>query len=718
MGNQSSLPSTKAKKTRLRPKDQQDNVDVQKVLVGLNPGSKMIHLVSLGLERIPQRVLDNPQLEQIFLFNNRLLTIPVRDLCIFTNLSSLDLSFNGLRVIPDEFSRLVHLKALVLSGNLIEDLPESLLNLTELESFKASINNIKKFPHFLLSLPCLAEINLAFNQISEWDTSSPIIESCALTTLSLEENQLQCIPDGIKALKNLKSLRMRDNNIKSISDEIGTLDNLIVLELKENNIKTLPATLLQAKSLKTILLQHNRIKKLPDAWFDGSCQPCRVTDIHLEDNMLKEFPGNFFEIFPILTHLKANNNRIHIFPEIKQEFPTLVHLELGMNKLKSVPGILNFPNLSKLALFGNKITDLPSLLPFSQLKMLQLSYNPLNEIPELPPLITDIQLSGCNLKSIPKTLLGINTPWTVNLSTNEISEIPEEFHEKFLEGCDVLDLTENKFTVFPDDLRSKFRDLAKNPRCLLYLNENPIEDETFKKFPPLHFSESSRLSVGISDMLGIRPKMEDEVFFYGNISEKFDLVGVLDGHGGQEVATLAGKSFLKIFKKNLTDLSPAETSDSEKIEQILTQAFLDANEICRSQLDPAVLRRRVGSTALIGLVSEDVTYIANVGDTRAVSFAKYQSSFNLEEGEATRQSIDHRPLAVEERDRLIDSGAYMLENGRLNGILSVSRSLGDFYLEPYLIPNPHLVTVRERAIEFFMYFQLEFNLNLQLEIST
>jgi protein phosphatase PTC2/3 len=63
--------------------------------------------------------------------------------------------------------------------------------------------------------------------------------------------------------------------------------------------------------------------------------------------------------------------------------------------------------------------------------------------------------------------------------------------------------------------------------------------------------------------------------------------------------------------------------------------------------------------------------VANAGDCCAVLCRK---------GEAMELSRDHRPTYDAERQRVIESGSY-IEDGYLNGVLSVTRVLGDWDLK-------------------------------------
>lgn len=71
--------------------------------------------------------------------------------------------------------------------------------------------------------------------------------------------------------------------------------------------------------------------------------------------------------------------------------------------------------------------------------------------------------------------------------------------------------------------------------------------------------------------------------------------------------------------------------------------------------------------------------MANAGDCRAVLCRK---------GEAIDMSQDHRPVYPSERRRVEELGGY-IDDGYLNGVLSVSRALGDWDMKnPIGAPSP------------------------------
>lgn len=70
--------------------------------------------------------------------------------------------------------------------------------------------------------------------------------------------------------------------------------------------------------------------------------------------------------------------------------------------------------------------------------------------------------------------------------------------------------------------------------------------------------------------------------------------------------------------------------------------------------------------------------VANAGDCRAVLCRK---------GEAFDMSEDHRPIYPSEKRRVEELGGY-IDDGYLNGVLSVSRALGDWDMKFPGSPSP------------------------------
>lgn len=75
-----------------------------------------------------------------------------------------------------------------------------------------------------------------------------------------------------------------------------------------------------------------------------------------------------------------------------------------------------------------------------------------------------------------------------------------------------------------------------------------------------------------------------------------------------------------------------------------------------------------GCTATLALITQTEIYCANAGDSRTV-MSKNKVVTDL--------SKDHKPDDTEEKRRIYNAGGYV-EESRVNGMLALSRALGDF----------------------------------------
>lgn len=85
-------------------------------------------------------------------------------------------------------------------------------------------------------------------------------------------------------------------------------------------------------------------------------------------------------------------------------------------------------------------------------------------------------------------------------------------------------------------------------------------------------------------------------------------------------------------------------------------------------------------------------YTANAGDARIVL---------ARNGRALRLSYDHKGTDPAEARRIHNSGGVVL-NGRVNGILAVTRSLGDIYIKNLVTSHPYTTETYLTAEDEFM----------------
>ena len=74
-----------------------------------------------------------------------------------------------------------------------------------------------------------------------------------------------------------------------------------------------------------------------------------------------------------------------------------------------------------------------------------------------------------------------------------------------------------------------------------------------------------------------------------------------------------------------------------------------------------------------------VLYAGNAGDARAVL---------CRGGEALRLTYDHKGSDAQESKRIMDAGGFVMNN-RVNGVLAVTRSLGDSAMKDFVVGAPY-----------------------------
>lgn len=210
-------------------------------------------------------------------------------------------------------------------------------------------------------------------------------------------------------------------------------------------------------------------------------------------------------------------------------------------------------------------------------------------------------------------------------------------------------------------------------------------------------SASSWCTVGVASSQGVRHKMEDRhlVQFsgscFGNQVVRHAAFAVLDGHGGARCVELASEA--------LGDaLMECAVEELEEAEELLRKAFLRTDETIRDQLAGGGSGATVASAVVTCFPSGKLEVrLAHAGDTRTVMRC---SRGNLE-------TVDHKPCHPEEQERIVRAGGAVRRRSvsgplRVDGVLSVSRGLGDFVFKPRgqdpetckISPLPEVLTVR------------------------
>ncbi|XP_062087737.1 protein phosphatase 2C 16-like [Humulus lupulus] len=176
--------------------------------------------------------------------------------------------------------------------------------------------------------------------------------------------------------------------------------------------------------------------------------------------------------------------------------------------------------------------------------------------------------------------------------------------------------------------------------------------------------------------------------------------GVYDGHGGSQVANYCRERIHLALAEEIgmsnDDLCNGDVGENQQAlwEKAFTSCFQKVDDEIGGKINgdasdatvEPVAPETVGSTAVVALVCSSHIIVANCGDSRAV----------LCRGkEPVPLSVDHKPNREDEYDRIEASGGKVIQwNGhRVFGVLAMSRSIGDRYLKPWIIPEPEVMFV-------------------------
>lgn len=133
-----------------------------------------------------------------------------------------------------------------------------------------------------------------------------------------------------------------------------------------------------------------------------------------------------------------------------------------------------------------------------------------------------------------------------------------------------------------------------------------------------------------------------------------------------------------------------EYSNYKKYIDYIKKSVTDALSKSINQLDSEFLTNarkyniNDGSTIICSLLIDDILFVANSGDSRCAVF---------KDDKTIPMSEDHKPSRVDEQRRIEKSGGvvkYVYDVARVNGILAVSRSMGDLMLKKWVISDPEI----------------------------
>lgn len=200
-------------------------------------------------------------------------------------------------------------------------------------------------------------------------------------------------------------------------------------------------------------------------------------------------------------------------------------------------------------------------------------------------------------------------------------------------------------------------------------------------------------------------------------------IGVYDGHGGPEASRFVNSHLFPHLHKFVLAERGLSVDVIKKAFNATEEDFL---HLVKRTMPFQPQIASVGSCCLFGAIDNDLLYVANLGDSRAVLGRKV-SKGRKNTVVAERLSTDHN-VAVEEVRKEVeslhpdDSHIVVYNHGvwRIKGIIQVSRSIGDVYMKkpefskdigipiplkrPAMTAEPSILSRKLRAEDLFLIF--------------
>ncbi len=327
--------------------------------IGVCPSLTEIHA---GYNRINDIILDGNfnynATTKIWLKQNGMTNFP-SNLKQFSRLEYLYISNNYFSfIIPTELSELSQLRILEINGNSqLKDLTiANMSNLTEVHARDCGIEYIKIVDTDSLVLLSMENSNL--NQMPDFDGKRTNIE-----IMKLQSNNLSFIPPVyFKEKGKLQELNLEKNSLTNLDGR--HMMAIKILDLSYNDLDTFPMVLGGPyASLDKLFVQYNNISNITsqDA-FIGNATTNNLTKLDIGGNPVLDYPAEFLGNLPNLKELLVYDMGHNDIPDVSM-LPQLTHLDCHKNNISNLElkHLEKMPQMQILKLEDNAFKFLPDL---------------------------------------------------------------------------------------------------------------------------------------------------------------------------------------------------------------------------------------------------------------------------------------------------------------------------------------------------------------------
>lgn len=305
---------------------------------------------------------------------------------------------NGLKSLPKEIGNLTKLEQLFIANGELETLPDEVANLiscTDVEIYNCP--KMKEFPMAITRMPNLALVNLANNR--QWSAeellkgfkglaNGPSREK--LQIIYLNENNLEVVPRDIKNMKKLGMIDFSSNRIHTIEEAWGNDIKPVQIYFDNNMLSEFPVdengVFCYMEDAETFSVRNNRFTQFPNI-FDAESMYA-IVSIDFSYNHISSFPEDFRGVY-VQTLTITNNPEFTKYPvELAKSNSKIMNINFRGCNINEVPeGSFDYENAIQLQSFDFSYNDLKKLpwemhagnMPY--LYGVELSYNQFSEFP-------------------------------------------------------------------------------------------------------------------------------------------------------------------------------------------------------------------------------------------------------------------------------------------------------------------------------------------------
>lgn len=397
---------------------------------------------------------------------------------------------------------------------------------------------------------------------------------------------------------------------------------------------------------------------------------------------------NFLKTYSMITKISFRDssltkNEAIKFARFMKASTSIKEVDLSENKIhnEGVEAILDasigHPRLEALILESTGASDSVSshivsliksnsnlkILRLSPIQLKKTSINNINECISKNIKLTVLTFSSQNSLQLPKIKATLNRNSEIQNIISELISTP--FYRSFKIRNDLFKSVKGRRMA--EGRAHQIEALKKSGFQTIYTDKNDSPQNISCQ------NKSTNLSVriGASETIGVREMMEDFTIVQQDFIESGNvLIGVFDGHGGREASEYAGN--------NMPSLLSQQIKAQNDMKKAIETTFHEIHESIKSW------GPYVGTTVCLGIIesSKNQLTVGNVGDTRCILIKKNSD-------EVIRLTVDHKPEMPEEKAYIESHGGFV-ENGRVNGILAISRCLGDSSLGEVINPTPFI----------------------------